>query len=178
MSAQVQPVPELLRIDLGCGKNPKEGFIGVDSRAFGQQLVHDLTKPWPWADDSVDEAHCSHFVEHLEPMERVHFVNELYRVLKKGAKCQIITPHWSSNRAFGDMTHKWPPVAEMWYYYLSKDWREKNAPHNDFYICDFDATWAWGINQALLPRNQEFQQFAISWYKEACQDLMATVTKR
>lgn len=172
---------EMRRLDLGCGKNKrKDGeWIGVDSRDFdGVDVVHDLTQPWPWEDNSVDEAHSSHFVEHLTAEQRVHFVNELYRVLKPGAKAAIIVPHWASCRAYGDLTHRWPPVSEFWFYYLSKAWRADNAPHNDGYTCDFDATWGYGMRQDLAIRNAEFQQFAMANYKEAILDIHATLIKR
>ncbi len=167
-----------IRLDLGCGRNPKEGFIGVDSRDFGQEITHDLRNPWPWKPDSVDEVHCSHFVEHLTGEQRIHFVNELYRVLKPGAKATLVVPHWASCRAYGDLTHQWPPVSEFWFYYLSKTWRETNAPHNDMYTCDFDATWGYALHQSLLTRNQEYQMHALSFFKEAAQDIIATLTKR
>jgi len=175
-SAKVE-VPDVpLRLDLGCGKNKKEGFHGVDSIAFeGVDTVLDLgTGAWPWADNSVEEAHCSHFVEHLDAKERIHFVNELFRVLKPQAKATVITPHGFSGRAFGDLTHKWPPVHEFWFYYLSKDWRATNAPHNNFYTCDFNVTWGNNLHPMVQSRNQEFQQFALTFYKEAAQDTIAT----
>jgi SAM-dependent methyltransferase len=173
------PVPPL-RLDLGCGKNKREGFVGVDVTAFpGVDVVADLaTKRWPWADDSVDEVHCSHMVEHLDSGERVFFINELHRVLKKGAKATLITPHWASMRAYGDLTHKWPPVSEFWFYYLSAEWRKTNAPHNDGYTCDFEASWGYALHPTLGTRALEHQQFAMQNYKEACQDTIATLTKR
>ena len=168
-----------LKFDLGCGTNPREGFAGVDIRPGPSvALVADLRKPWPWKDGSVEEAHCSHFLEHLTGPERIHFVNELYRVLVPGGKCQLITPHWASCRAYGDLTHQWPPVSEFWFYYLSKEWREKNAPHNDGYFCDFEATWGYALHPSLTPRNQEYQLHAITFWKEAAQDMIATLTKR
>lgn len=174
-----------LKLDFGCGKNKKEGFMGVDSIKFpGVDFVQDLTKKWQWKDNSVDEAHASHFIEHLEARDRVHFVNELYRILKPGSKATIITPAWSSNRAYGDMTHKWPPVSEMWYYYLNRDWRKQNCPHDDTefnkdgYSCDFDATWGYSIHPGLQSRNQEYQTHALTFWKEAAQDIIATLTKK
>ena len=168
----------ILKLDLGCGKNKKEGYTGVDCRDFGQDLTADLRESWPWLSDSVDEVHCSHFVEHLTGIERIHFVNELYRVLKMGGKAQIIVPHWASCRAYGDLTHQWPPVSEFWFYYLSKEWRAQNAPHNDGYVCDFEATWGYSLNPAIQARNQEYQMYALSNHKEAAQDIIATLTKR
>jgi hypothetical protein len=75
------------------------------------------------------------------------------------------------------LTHQWPPVSEFWFYYLSKEWRAINAPHNDGYTCDFQATWGYGLNPALHARNVEFQQYAVSNFKEAISDIMATLVK-
>lgn len=59
-----------VRLDLGCGQTPKEGFEGVDIRGGGAKHVVDLFKfPWPFASDSVDEIHCSHFCEHIPARE-------------------------------------------------------------------------------------------------------------
>ena len=169
----------LLKLDLGCGKNKRQGFIGCDSRDFeGVDQVVDLTKAWPWADDSVEEVNASHFVEHLKQDERIHFVNELYRVLIKDGKATITTPHWNSCRAYGDMTHQWPPVSEFWFYYLDKGWRAVNAPHNDGYTCDFMCTWGYSLHQTLMARNAEYQQHAITFWKEAAQDLICTMVAR
>lgn len=180
------PTPEgEFKIDLGCGPNKREGFIGIDRIKFDNvDYVFDIAKDWPIDSDSVDEAHTSHFVEHLNSVERVHFCNELYRVLKPGAKCTLIVPHWASSRAYGDPTHQWPPIGEFWFYYLSKAWRKDNAPHTDAehwdqgFSCDFDATWGYGMNPTLASRSTEFQQFALNHYREAAMDTHATLTKR
>src|SRR5579863_4585354 len=151
-----------IKLDLCCGKNKKEGFTGVDRRSFpGVDVVTDLLKPWPWKDETVEEIHMSHALEHFSGRERVRIFNEMYRVMQKGAKALIITPHWCSNRAYGDFTHQWPPVAEMLYYYVSKSWRADNAPDNDIqwnpdgYSCDFQATWGYGLHPSIIARNQE-----------------------
>lgn len=188
---------EPLRLDFGCGANKKAGFTGVDKFAMpGVDHVFDIGKGnWPFADNSVEEAHASHFLEHLTNFEgkneRVTFFNELYRVLKVGAKCTLIFPHWNSNRYYGDPTHR-EPFSEMGFYYLSREWRlgnpEKglgaNAPHTDVsfnphgYACDFEAVWGYGMNPSLSVRNAEYQQFAMANYKEAIFDIHGTLTKR
>ena len=169
-----------LKLDLGCGKNKAPGFLGVDSIRFdGVDVVCNLAKGrWPWKDGSVDEVNASHFVEHLTASERIHFANELYRVLKPGGKAQIVVPHWSSSRAYGDLTHQWPPVTEFWFLYLNKGWRAANAPHNDAYCCDFDHGYGYSLGPVVQGRGQEFVQFATAHYREVCQDLIATLTKR
>lgn len=205
----------MVKIDLGCGKNKRDGFLGVDARMFdGVDRYCDLSQtPWVFAKivesnepppsapgrivsqggegwrwnvlgaepieaNSVDEVHCSHFVEHLTPAGRIAFINELHRVLKVGGSAAIITPHWASARAYGDLTHQWPPVSEFWYYYLNAEWRKVNAPHNDGYTCDFDATWGYALHPSVALRNQDYQSHAVQFFKEAAQDLHATVTKR
>jgi SAM-dependent methyltransferase len=174
-----------VKLDIGCGKNKRPGFVGVDQYQMdGVDVVMDVREKWPYDDNSVDEVHSSHFIEHLTGAERVKFYNEMYRVMKPGAKATIVTPHWASNRAYGDPTHQWPPVSEMSFYYLSKGWRETQAPHTDSqwnpdgYSCNFEATWGYGLHPSLLVRNQEYQQFAVANYKESCQDTHTTLTKR
>lgn len=176
---KVQPDIKPLRLDLGCGRNKREGFVGVDSLPFDGKVdvVCDLRKPWQWKSDSVDEAHCSHFLEHLTGAERIHFFNELYRVMRKDAKVTIITPHSSSGRAYGDPTHQWPPVVEFFWYYLDKGWRATNAPHLDL-KCDFAVTWGYNVAREWQSRTQETQLFGINHYREVAQDMIATAVKR
>jgi SAM-dependent methyltransferase len=176
---------KLLKLDLGCGINKRAGFIGVDRRQFeGVDQVANLLGAWPWADESVEEINMSHVLEHFTGHERVRIFNEMHRVLVKGGKATITTPHWCSNRAYGDFTHMWPPVSEMLYFYVSRDWRLKNAPDNDItwnpegYTCDFEATWGYSLHPDLLTKSQDRVGFSVTFYKEACQDLTATLTKK
>lgn len=202
---------DLLKLDFGCGPNPKPGFEGVDRYPFdgkvkwvldvvGKRRVVPLDldtgrpqepcevfDPWPWKDSSVDEAHASHFLEHLTNLggkwERVRFFNELYRVLKPGAGCLLIFPHWASNRYYGDPTHC-EPFSEMGFFYLSREWRLAQAPHTDAsvnpdgYSCDFEANWGYNLHPVMSQRSGEWQQFAASHYLEVRQDIVATVKAR
>jgi hypothetical protein len=175
-----------IKLDIGCGSNKKQGFVGVDQYAMpGVDHVFRIGgEKWPFEDNSVDEAHSSHFLEHLTNLngkwERVRFFNELHRVMMPGAKCSLIFPHWASNRHYGDPTHC-EPFSEMGFYYLSKEWRKSQAPHTDVewnkqgYSCDFECTWGYSLHQSLLTRNQEYQQFALANYKEAAQDIIANL---
>lgn len=192
-----------LRLDLGCGINKIDGFIGVDSLKLpGVDQVVDLTKPWPWKDNSVDEVYMSHTLEHFTQEERVHVMNEMYRVLKPVSYdsagkaitglATIITPAVFSGRAYGDPTHKWPAISDWFYLYLNKTWRmgngkdlQANAPHADYqynkkgYNCDFERTLAsYNLHPAIQNRNQEFQQEAVMWKIEAAQDIVAQLIKR
>lgn len=184
--AEQQPAPEPLRLDFGCGKNKAPGYKGVDLIAFeGADYVFNAGRdPWPFEDGAVDGANASHFIEHLTKEGRYHFFNELYRVLKPGAQLSFAVPHFASCRAYGDPTHEWPPFTEFALVYLNREWRQNNAPHTDAenapgrFSCDFDATYGYSMHQGLLTRNAEFQQFALTFYKEAAQDIVGTITRR
>jgi Methyltransferase domain len=177
----------VVKLDVGCGKNKKgPEWVGIDVLEFqGVDVVLDVgVRKLPYEDDSVDEIHSSHFLEHLGPMERIHFMNEAWRVMHKDSVMTLIVPAWSSCRAYGDMTHQWPPVSEFWFYYLDRAWRKQNAPHNDSehvpwgYSCDFLFTQGYGMNQNLLSRHQEYQNFALQNFKEAALDIHATLKPR
>lgn len=196
-TAEIVKINEPIKIDLGCGKNKRQDgkWIGMDIIPFeGVDVVINIGKDkWPFEDGSVDEIHASHFVEHLVPEERIHFANEVYRVLKNpeytnGALSRgfatVITPHWASQRAYGDPTHKWPGVSEFWFYYLDRDWRAVNAPHTDAqyleggFNCHLNVTWGYSMHPEIQSRNTEYQQHAMKFWKEACSDTIAQFSKK
>jgi len=56
-----------MKVDLACGDNKHEGFIGIDIVDIPEvDIVHDLSVyPWPLEDNSVDEVVCNHYIEHI-----------------------------------------------------------------------------------------------------------------
>lgn len=190
--------PKTLKLDIGCGKNPKEGFTGVDAINFGQKHVFDVAdphlrykgifhrrymegvyKPWPWKDNSVDEVHSSHFLEHLVWPERIHFFNELYRVMKSGATATIITPNWSHECHYGDPTHQ-APLSQWYRLYLCKEWRSTQAPHAP-YTCDFPLslqTCIGTLEPHIQTRSPEVQQEFCRSQINATRDLIVTFKKK
>jgi predicted SAM-dependent methyltransferase len=128
-------------------------------------------------DNSVDEVSSSHFVEHLTGSERIHFFNELYRVMKPKSTALIVTPDWSHDCAYGDPTHAWPPMSRWYPLYLLKSWRDTEAPHVP-YTCDFDYVIGGTTDQWLETRNHEYKMFASQFYINSLRDLCVTLTKR
>lgn len=175
--------PTLLKLNLGAGKSKMEGYLSVDSIPFeGLDVVADLRRPWPWDANSVSNIHMSHALEHFTGDERVHIFNEAYRVLAPTGTMYIITPHWCSQRAYGDFTHKWPPISEFLFFYLWKEWRVANAPHNDIefnpngYNCDFSFGGGYGVHEDLLKWNEDRSKYAQKWFRDACADIHMTIT--
>lgn len=178
-----------IKLDLGAGRNPIPGFTSVDLYAPDAAVKCDLFKtPWRdskgsliWSADSVSEIHASHFVEHIPQKQRWPFFEECWRVLKDGGVMRIFVPNWKSERAYGDMTHEWPPVTAMALYYLNKGWREANKlTYGPYAIkCNFDhAAGPTAISQAFSSRAHEVQVFAATHYLESYQDMWVTLTKR
>ena len=171
---------EGLKLDLGTGKgaNRPEGFLGVDIRKAPGVKVVDLRRRWPWKSGSVAEINAHYFMQYLTPGERIHVLNEAHRVLKPGGKMVIVSPHWCASKAYGDPGAHYPPLAEAWFMMVSRDFREAQNFVIDGYECDFDCTLGYLPHPALAPRAQEYVQNALNWYKEAAQDIAATLTKK
>jgi len=171
-----------LKLDLGCGENCQQGFTGVDLYAPSAKIKLDLLSPeWPWKDNTVDEIFCSHFVEHIPKDHRWPFFERCYRIMKLESVMRIFVPSWKSERAYGDMTHEWPPVTAFAFFYLSKNWREVNklmhGPYNLKFNFEMQAG-PTGLTPDFADRNQELQRFACDHYLEAYPDMWVTLTKK
>jgi SAM-dependent methyltransferase len=170
--------PKLLKLDLGCGANCREGFTGVDLYN-GAQIKCDLMKfPWPWKDNSVEETFSSHFLEHVPGPERIKLMDELHRILIPGGKAIFIVPYWSSARSIQDPTHAWPPIAEQSFLYFNKGWRDANKLGHYLGKCDFDFTFGYLADPETAAKNLESQAFYVKHYLQSVNDLQVVLTKR
>ena len=141
-----------MKLDLGSGPQPVEGFEGVD-RVPGTHHAVDLITgiPWPWADGSIEALRCSHFIEHIpatdvfvtewEGIERtrdndgdppgrwvdslIFFFEQAYRVIVPGGLFEVIWPPLKSTFAFQDPTHR-RFIPGRLLMYLSREFRENN----------------------------------------------------
>lgn len=187
----------VLKLSLACGDNKPEGFKGVDiAKTASVDYVQDLLK-FPWSqfkDNSVDEIECSHFVEHIphgngynDPF--FQFFDEIWRILKpaefdpanpniplKGF-ANIVTPYYSSMRAWQDPTHQ-RAISEASYLYVNKQWRIDNKLDHYPVSCDFDFSYGYLMNQDWQNRNQETQTFGVQHYINTVNDLQVMLVKR
>ena len=95
-----------VRINLGCGRDYREGWLNVDmNRNVKTDEVVDLTAPLPWPDNYADEVLLDHVLEHI-PRERLFkFLDELWRISKPDSTIRIHTPHYSGHHAFKCLAH-------------------------------------------------------------------------
>jgi SAM-dependent methyltransferase len=103
-----------MKLNLGCASQVVDGWINVDY-AFGARLakiplfrvlnrklrlfdldwdqrihIHDLSKPFPWVDSSVDVVYSSHALEYLSREDGRRFIAECYRVLRKDGILRLV----------------------------------------------------------------------------------------
>lgn len=95
MNSYKNKIPRLgdnLKIDLGAGDYPKEGFITIDFDGKAD-IVWDCRDGIPLPDGSVSELYTSHFLEHFEPTDFHYILMEMWRVCANGALVEIKVPH-------------------------------------------------------------------------------------
>ena len=133
----------MLKLNLGCSDRRIDGFTGVDIASGPEvDIVCDLEGPWPWPDSSVVEVRAHDVAEHIgdcshtkkwecetcstngdgvrHPLGRIHFMNELHRVLVPGGTALIEVPSAAHGVGFiTDPTHKTPWCLSLFKYFES-----------------------------------------------------------
>jgi hypothetical protein len=92
------------RLDVGCGRKRRDGYVGLDVRNCGQEYVRDATYglPRPAKGERWDEVRAAQFLEHLTPAEAVSFLNDCWRKCKE---LHVVVPHKDCPRAW-QLSHK------------------------------------------------------------------------
>lgn len=89
-----------IKLNLGCGGQRIDGYIGIDKRDVGQEMIWDIRDGLPFPDNSVDEVYTCHLLEHLTNDENIGLFREIYRVLKPKGKNHNRLPHQSHPTAY------------------------------------------------------------------------------
>jgi tetratricopeptide (TPR) repeat protein len=81
-----------MKINIGCGKTYKEGFINIDSfdtTVADKKMSADDLK---FSSNTVEEIHACQLIEHLGFIKTIYALTEWFRVLKPNGKLLIETP--------------------------------------------------------------------------------------
>jgi predicted SAM-dependent methyltransferase len=101
--SEVRQLPRI-RLNLGGGgdshPDPRyEGYVSVDFRTSAPWSVeHDLTKPIPLPDGSVERLLSEHFVEHVERDVTARILADAHRLLVPRGFFRIAVPDYGSPR--------------------------------------------------------------------------------
>ena len=95
-----------MKIDLGCGTNKKEGFLGADIRPLpGVDFVIDLENGLSFLkENDVEMFYSSHFLEHIDHLDML--MTEIHRTLLPDGIFEIVVPHFSNPYFYSDYTRK------------------------------------------------------------------------
>lgn len=123
-----------MRLNLGCGRDVREGWVNIDCAPLpGIDHVVDFDgKPvLPFADDSVTYSEGSHVIEHLR--DPLPFMEELWRVTAPGGRALFRCPYGSTDDADEDPTHVRRMFQRSWDYFAQPAyWRADYGYHGDW----------------------------------------------
>ena len=109
-----------MKLDIGCGNQKAEGYIGIDPFIEGADCKAQMWE-LPYQDNEVEGIYSSHALEHA-PMGKVQpTLKEWFRVLKPGGTLLLQVPNmdyvarywltgpdrtWAEAMAFGNQEHE------------------------------------------------------------------------
>lgn len=125
-----------MRLNLGACDRAFPGFLSVDI-CPPADVIADLTQAWPWPDSSIDEVIAFDVFEHLA--DKRHTMNELWRVLKPGARARIGVPDAADgDGGFCDPTHVSYWTGSDFEYYERGDYARERFRNSPYYGVNAD----------------------------------------
>ena len=133
---------KVYKLHIGCGRNYLDGWFNTDLRPNARRTGLNVTKRFPFPDNTFDYIFSEHMIEHVPyAMGRV-MLAECLRVLQPGGTVRIVTPdlkfliglyqndnkinrdyiNWSSKLFLGDSA---PAVATSVINNFYRDWDHK-----------------------------------------------------
>ncbi len=86
------PLPDRVFLNLGCGKDIRDGFINIDLFSDDPRVVYGDVRKLELPDNSADLILASDILEHFSHRETQSILNEWARVLKPGGELIIRCP--------------------------------------------------------------------------------------
>ncbi len=131
-----------MKLDLGCGRNKKEGFIGVDLIDAQGIIKSDiLSYLKTLGDNSVDEVRMFHSLEHVSANHYIYVIKNLLRVCKNGAIIEIGVPYYNNSFDAANPHHNIHFSEHSFRFFC----REKEDRHNVIKKQDLIADYSFGL---------------------------------
>lgn len=126
-----------MMLDIGCGENSKKGDIGLDLRKTRYTDIVADAHMLPFNDESFDNVHSSHLIEHLSHREVRNVLLEWIRVLKKNGTIEIRCPDLRARAFLFFLNPTWRNVKNI---YGGQDYA------GNYHKCGF----SYGLLKSLL----------------------------
>ncbi|MFC1674336.1 methyltransferase domain-containing protein [Candidatus Omnitrophota bacterium] len=161
---------KIIKVNVGCGPNGKEGWINLDwgVLAFlakarwltrilvrlgllsvqydrpwpGQLRLHDCRKKLPFNNQSLDFIYTSHFLEHLPRYQAVNFLAECKRALRPAGVLRVSVPDLKK------LAEKYIQVDKVYFLNILKSNREETEFTN---IADLFVQYFYGYDTWREP---------------------------
>jgi hypothetical protein len=151
-----------VRLNLGCGRDVREGWVNVDLNEAEGVVPADLNRP-TWyhelsgilpRDELVEHSDAFHVIEHLT--NPLGFMQGLWAITKPGGTVQVNCPYGTSYDAFEDPTHVRPYfIGSFGYFSQPYYWRADYGFRGDWKVVDCVLELAEGIAAGLDPTDME-----------------------
>jgi hypothetical protein len=92
-----------IKLQFGCGLQPRPGFLNLDLRVLAPAFAINYPDqyfifpyadmPWGIPDNCVDYIFHEDFIEHITQLQQIQFLSEALRVLKPGCYHRVNTPN-------------------------------------------------------------------------------------
>ena len=160
----VKPTCEGIRLNMGCGPFPMEGFINIDQfPEVNPDLLCDVTK-LPYEPGTVSEIYAGHILEHFRVDEGQKVLRYWLMLLKPGGRISISVPDYDFlvKEYVKDMTPEKLRDLNDTYIYSGI----QPSPHQYAYSaallekCMVDAGF---VNVERMPVNHPYFPFAVDW---------------
>jgi hypothetical protein len=129
-----------MKLNIGCGRDLKEGWDNIDNNHLPGTIHVDLDYGFPdeFKDDTYDEMLASHVLEHIVAI--LPLMETLHRIAKPECKLTIRVPFGSSDDAFEDPTHVRQYFLKSFMYYSQPA----------YYRADYGYRGDWRVDHIVL----------------------------
>ena len=95
------------RLNYGCGRDYREGWVNVDVNPAVRADVHiSMGARLPFPDGMFQEVLLDNVLEHIRKDQVFEFLDEIHRVCADGARVRIYVPHFTSVFAWANLSHQ------------------------------------------------------------------------
>ncbi|MBW3004008.1 methyltransferase domain-containing protein [Candidatus Woesearchaeota archaeon] len=124
-----------MKLNLGCGKISKKGYINIDQNNFENvDRVLDI-RNLDYEDNSVEEVRMNYVIEHLTYREGEKLLRTIFKILKQGGTLELSAPDLekSCKKFLEAKERKWT----YWLYNIYGAQRWPGDVHKSGYTFDF-----------------------------------------